>query len=201
MAHLVLATFLVGSTWFRLRRLAAAIQKAKSAGQGKVASRPMFWIMTAGYFVYLVCCATEGWMRASSFSVSVFFNGLGLYVLALSLREIAMRDLGRFFSPNIEIRNQHRVVRDGLYRYVRHPLLLCMALEVVAVGIVCNAPQTLLRMGFGFYFPLIGIRWFLEERELLKSLGEEYRRYQKDVNAFIPKMTLLFGTEKEFSHG
>ena len=111
-----------------------------------------------------------------------------------------MRDLGRFFSPNIEIRQTHYVIREGLYRYVRHPLLLCMAVEIVGLGLVFNAYHSLIWGGLCFYFPLIGVRWLLEEKELARSLGEEYRRYQEEVGAFIPKFSFLFKTDERSSH-
>ncbi len=187
MTHFLLGVFLIGSTLFRMTRLVIAIRKARRTGHGKVVSKPIFWVMTASYLVYLSFCAKEGWTRSAPFSLAVFLTGTGLYLFALALRELAMRDLGRFFSPNIEIRQSHRVVREGLYAYLRHPLLLCMALEIVGVGLVFNAYRSLVWLGLGFYFPLIGARWFLEEKELVKSLGEEYRHYQREVGAFIPK--------------
>ena len=104
------------------------------------------------------------------------------------MREYAMRDLGRYFSPDIEIRSQHQVVREGLYRHVRHPLLACMGLEIIGVGLVLNAYWTLaVVLGIGFYFPLLIIRKTMEEKALLQALGDDYQIYQSEVGAFFPK--------------
>jgi len=115
--------------------------------------------------------------------------GVAAYATALYLRERALRDLGRFFSPDIEIRARHEVIREGLYQHVRHPLLSCLALEILGLGLVFNAFKTLLAVGFGIYFPLIVIRQRLEEKALLRSLGDGYRSYQREVGAFWPRWT------------
>jgi protein-S-isoprenylcysteine O-methyltransferase Ste14 len=44
------------------------------------------------------------------------------------------------------------------------------------------------------------VRWFLEERALVKSLGEEYRDYQKQVGAFLPKIALFLKSDERYSH-
>ena len=186
-ARVFLTTFLIGSLCFRLTRLVIAIRKAQSRDTGRTAARPIFWIMTLSYLIYLAFCGAEGFRRVGNFSWPVCAGGLLLYAGALALRERAMRDLGRFFSPDIEIRKEHQVVREGLYRYMRHPLLACMGWEIIGLGLIFNAYESLLVVGLGFYMPLILIRKSLEERTLVQSLGEGYRTYQREVGAFWPR--------------
>lgn len=189
-ACFLLTLFLVGSLGFRLTRLLVAIRKAKSKNPGRTSARPIFWVMTVAYLTYIALCYSEGLRHADAFSGLVSVLGFFIYIGALVLRERAMRDLGRFFSPDIEIRNKHQVVREGLYRYMRHPLLACMGWEIIGVGLVFNAYSSLLWMGLGFYMPLIGVRMLLEERTLVHSLGESYRIYQREVGAFWPKLNV-----------
>ncbi|MFA5975297.1 MAG: isoprenylcysteine carboxylmethyltransferase family protein [Elusimicrobiota bacterium] len=188
---LFITIFLVLSLGFRLTRLVIAIRKAKFRNSGRTAARPMFWIMTISYVVFLVLCVMENQRRLNAFSWALSFAGLFLYLTSLTLREKAMHDLGRFFSPDIEIRHQHQVVKTGFYRYVRHPLLACMALEIVGLGMVFNAYATLIFVGFGVYMPLIYLRKWLEERTLRAALGEAYRVYEREVGAFWPRWNIL----------
>jgi len=187
-ARAFLLAFLLISLSFRLTRLALAVHKAKSRDSGHTTARPIFWVMTVSYLVYLACCSVEGFRHAGAFSWTVSGLGLLFYAGALALRERAMRDLGRFFSPDIEIRKEHQVVREGLYRYMRHPLLACMGWEIVGLGLVFNAYRSLFWVGLGFYMPLLLIRKTLEERTLVQSLGEDYRIYQREVGAFWPRL-------------
>jgi protein-S-isoprenylcysteine O-methyltransferase Ste14 len=199
-ARLFLAVFLFGSLSFRLARLTVAIHKAKSHGTGRRAARPIFWIMTISYLIYLAFCGREGFQRAGAFCWPVSALGLLFYAGALALRERAMRDLGRFFSPDIEIRKAHQVVREGLYRYMRHPLLVCMAGEILGLGLIFNAYASLLFVGLGFYLPLIVVRKTLEERALIEALGEAYRAYQREVGAFWPRLGTVLRPKRGPSH-
>ncbi|OGR88945.1 MAG: hypothetical protein A2992_06895 [Elusimicrobia bacterium RIFCSPLOWO2_01_FULL_59_12] len=187
--------FLAGSLVFRFIRLRFAVHKAREA-RGRVAAMPIFWIMAGGYLLYVFLCAAEAFRHLPRFSYTVSFLGLISFIGSLVLRERAMKDLGRFFSPDIEIRQGHRLVREGLYGYMRHPLLACMGLEILGVGLVFNAYAMLLAGGFGIYFPLIWVRKTLEERALLKTVGENYRAYMQEVGAFMPKFF-----QKEIPHG
>ncbi len=177
------------SLLFRLSRLIVVVRQAHASGRGSTTAKPMFWVMTIGFLIYMAIGAAEGWQKANSFHWGISALGVTLYGVALLLREKAIRDLGRFFSPDIEIRQRHHVIRKGLYRYVRHPLLLCMLIEVLAVGLTFNAFRTLLILGAGIYVPLLMLRWHLEERALVRSLGESYRHYQREVGAFWPRIS------------
>ena len=111
--------------------------------------------------------------------------GVVLIVSGELLRIQALRTLGRFFTMRVAVLEGHRVVREGLYRFVRHP---------------AYTGWFLLSLGFGFYFGsilgivgtslfvvVLGWRVRVEESALCESLGDEYRRYMQDVpTRFIP---------------
>jgi len=196
-----LLAFVVIGLGFRMARLVFVIRNSKSRDTGRVTARPIFWIMTMTYLIYIAFCSHEGLGHGHRFSWGVSGLGLFLYAGALSLRELAMRDLGRFFSPDIEIRQGHRVVREGLYRHMRHPLLACMGLEILGLGLVFNAYLSLLWVGLGFYLPLILIRKTLEERTLLEVLGESYKQYQREVGAFWPHLSGFSNIKRGVRHG
>lgn len=193
--NLYLWSFVVLSLSFRIPRLAFAIRQARQE-RGQKAVKPIFWVMAISYFIYFGSCAWEAFNLRNHFSYALSLFGLILFLSALALRERAMRDLGRFFSPDIEIRLEHQVIREGLYRYLRHPLLACMGLEILGIGLVFNATRTLLIGGIGLYFPLIWIRKTLEEHVLIAQMGENYRAYMREVGAFVPH---VFG--RGMSHG
>lgn len=86
--------------------------------------------------------------------------------------------------------NRGRTCRTGLWNYSRHPNYFFEWLHwwaYVALGI--TAPHgwlTLLGPGlmFIFLYRVTGIPY--TEQQALKSRGEDYRRYQRDVSAFFP---------------
>ena len=72
--------------------------------------------------------------------------------------------------------------QPAVYRYVRHPLMLGFLVAFWATPRM-SMGHLLFAAGMTLYI-LIGI-WF-EERDLLRSLGAEYRRYRNQVPALFP---------------
>ena len=106
-------------------------------------------------------------------------------MLSLVIRLIAIRGLGRFWSLQVEIRQEHRLVREGIYQYVRHPAYLAMMLEIVAIPLVVNSYYTVI-FAIGAFVPALLVRWRYEEQELVRKFGDVYVQYQREVGAFFP---------------
>ena len=71
---------------------------------------------------------------------------------------------------------------DGLYRLVRHPMLAGGLLFVMTSG---PSRNNLVFLGMYATYMVIGARY--EERRLVRVFGDGYRRYQRDVAAFVPR--------------
>jgi protein-S-isoprenylcysteine O-methyltransferase Ste14 len=111
--------------------------------------------------------------------------GLVLFGVSLGLRLTAIRTLGRYWSLNLEIRGDHQLVREGIYRYMRHPAYAAIMLEVISIPLVGNA-WWVLALSVGVYIPLLLARWWREEREMIGKFGEAYEQYRREVPAFLP---------------
>jgi protein-S-isoprenylcysteine O-methyltransferase Ste14 len=192
--------FLIVSFFFRWGRLALAVHSARQQPHGKRTARPIFWVMTSAYLLFFISGMREALAQPTPRSWGIALLGLFTFLSALMLRERIMRELGRYFSPDIEIRSGHRVVREGFYGWVRHPLLACLWLEITGLALALNAPWTLVIVGGGVYAPIILMRQRLEEKALIGQLGEDYRRYQRDVGAFIPRWKTFHGMWKGAVH-
>ncbi|MDD5223176.1 MAG: NnrU family protein [bacterium] len=70
----------------------------------------------------------------------------------------------------------------GPYRWVRHPLYLCM-LVLIWSHPVWRADRLLFNLMWSCW---VVIGTLLEERDLVKSFGESYRLYRKSVSMLIP---------------
>jgi protein-S-isoprenylcysteine O-methyltransferase Ste14 len=116
--------------------------------------------------------------------------GLSMFAASLILRNVAIRTLGRFWSLHVEIRNEHQLVREGVYNIVRHPAYAAITLEVLSIPLTVNAWWTLLFAAVT-YVPLLLVRLRWEERALVEKFGDRYRAYQHDVGALVPKPSAL----------
>ena len=111
--------------------------------------------------------------------------GLSLYCVSVIVRHVAIRTLGKFWSLQIEIRPDHNLVREGIYRYVRHPAYSSIILEVIAIPLTGNSYYTLALALFA-YIPVLLTRWRREEREMIEKFGKEYVQYRQNVSALLP---------------
>jgi protein-S-isoprenylcysteine O-methyltransferase len=108
-----------------------------------------------------------------------------LIVVGLSLRLWAIIHLGKFFTVDVGIQSEHRVIQDGPYRLVRHPSY--SAAMIAMTGIACLTFNWL-----GFIAIVAGnlaafmLRISVEEKVLMSSLGDEYGRYAARTKRLIP---------------
>lgn len=73
----------------------------------------------------------------------------------------------------------------GLYRYVRHPLMLGFIIAFWAIPTMTLGHLIYASAMTGFI--LLGIRF--EERALVRRFGDRYREYRKRVPMFIPSLS------------
>ena len=79
----------------------------------------------------------------------------------------------------------NRVIREGVYRYVRHPIY--SADIMLAVGLFFLFPFVRVLMA-ALWAIIVFIVWArLEERALTERFGGEYSAYKTDVPMFIPR--------------
>ena len=111
--------------------------------------------------------------------------GAIIFLLGAVIRTTARIQLGKLFTFNVKIMQDHKVKQDGLYAYMRHPGYTGLLLEVIGWCIffqsLLGTLATLL-----FLFPAGYYRIKVEEETLEKAFGNEYREYKKRVKALIP---------------
>ncbi|PKM82784.1 MAG: hypothetical protein CVU89_04595 [Firmicutes bacterium HGW-Firmicutes-14] len=101
-------------------------------------------------------------------------------LLLFLLRAAAIKELGRFYSVNIRITEDHQLVKTGVYRYFRHPLYLIGILENVFYPMAAGAYWTAVLLVVTVT-PVILLRRHREEGILLKKFGREYADYRKST--------------------
>jgi protein-S-isoprenylcysteine O-methyltransferase Ste14 len=114
--------------------------------------------------------------------------GLALCAGAAPVGILAWRTLGRFYVPDPEVLPEQRLITDGIYRHLRHPMYTAALLWVVGFPLVIRSGWGTL-VGILFIGPAIWLRIREEEAMLLEAFGDEYRRYQACTWRLVP---LLF---------
>lgn len=113
--------------------------------------------------------------------------GLIFMIAGLVLRTWSVFVLGRYFTWHISVQTDQRVVRDGPYRFVRHPSYTGAFLTYVFSPVFLHAWYSAgiapLVLAFAF-----SRRIRHEETVLKVSLGQEYEVYCQEVGALVPRL-------------
>jgi protein-S-isoprenylcysteine O-methyltransferase Ste14 len=110
-----------------------------------------------------------------------------MFVTALWLLWKAYADLGRNWSPTMQIQDEHNLVTHGIYTYIRHPIYAALWLWG------CAQPLLLWNWIAGFallvvFPPLYFIRIPREEKMMLETFGEEYSLYTERTGRIFPRL-------------
>ena len=116
---------------------------------------------------------------------AVFIVGLVCLGAGIAIRLWAVIALGRYFTVDVRVRPDQKVVDRGPYRWVRHPSYTGLLLAVLGIGLALDNWLSLI---VALVLPLVGIlyRIRIEERALLAGIGEPYRVFCATRARLIP---------------
>jgi len=118
-------------------------------------------------------------------ATALYVAGLVVFAAGLALRWYAMRYLGRFFTFDVAVAADHRVVDTGPYRLVRHPAYTGSLMSFVGLGLCGGNALSLLVL----VAPIVlafGRRIAIEEAALAAALGPAYGDYMRRTKRLVP---------------
>lgn len=120
-----------------------------------------------------------------AFRPTLAWLGLVFAIASLVMFRLTHRALGRNWSISLELRQNHRLITEGVYRHMRHPMYTAFWLWAVAQALLLPNWFAGLAgiVGFGALF--FG-RIAREERMMMESFGDEYRAYMQRTYRIIP---------------
>jgi len=153
-------------------------------GRGMFAARVVMFLLLLGWLAFYAINPTwlgvlsvpfPGWLRWAGFALGL--ASLGFW----SWTQVA---LGKEWSPQLQLREEHHLVTTGPYSRVRHPLYTAM-------------------LGYGTSLALVTANWVFvvlavamiaglfarvprEEQMMIEQFGEEYKAYMQRTGRFFP---------------
>ena len=119
------------------------------------------------------------------FARSRFLAGTVCLTLGLWLFHLSHADLGANWSITLEVLEKHRLVTQGVYRRVRHPMYT--ALLLYSVGQALVLPNYVAGLSSGVTMALlVTLRIGPEERMMLEEFGKDYREYMALTKRLVP---------------
>jgi protein-S-isoprenylcysteine O-methyltransferase Ste14 len=120
-----------------------------------------------------------------AFQPALAWLGLFFAIAALVLFRLTHKALGRNWSISLELRQDHRLITEGVYRHVRHPMYTAFWLWAVAQALLL--PNWFAGFaGIAGFAALFFGRIAREERMMTESFGDEYRAYIQRTYRIIP---------------
>jgi len=153
----------------------------------RIRERVLMAISFTGLFAIPAVYCPTGVPRFAGypFQPALAWLGAVVLVLALVLFFHTHRRLGRFWSVTLEIRQDHGLVTDGIYRFVRHPMYSAYFLWALSQALLLPnwiaGPAGL--VGFGTLF---AFRVRREEHMMLQTFGDAYAAYAARTKRIIP---------------
>ncbi|MGQ9805243.1 MAG: methyltransferase family protein [Chlorobiales bacterium] len=110
--------------------------------------------------------------------------GIGLMILGLVVNRMAISALGKFWDKLV-IKEDHRLIIEGIYAYIRHPIYTSYILLFMGYVVLFQAPISAL------LFAVVMSVWYgsrisLEEAMLIEKFGDAYRDYCTKTKRLIP---------------
>jgi len=142
-------------------------------------------------WIAIVVSMTLGILSAIYWSVRIIPSGIALYlgsglILAgMIIRFAAIRSLGKFFTVNLGIQNNHHLIKTGFYKYVRHPSYSGSLLSFAGFCLSLDNWLSLLIIMVPVIAAFIN-RINIEEKLLLQQFGLEYEEYKRKTKRLVP---------------
>jgi protein-S-isoprenylcysteine O-methyltransferase Ste14 len=122
------------------------------------------------------------WLPAQPMGLMLSLVSLSLILAGIGFAGFALLHLGRSFSLMAEAR---RLVTDGPYALIRHPLYLGEAISLLGLTLQYRSPLAFAVMALQFAFQFQRMR---NEEHVLAELFPEYEAYRTRTARLIPRL-------------
>ena len=153
-------------------------------------------------FIYLLAAVllfawAPSWLAPACISLPDWarWAGAGLGLAGLILLVWVHASLGRGWSTNLTLRDDHHLVTVGPYRWVRHPMYTALFAIFIGLGLL-SANWLIVLVAVGGLALLVG-RVGKEEDMLLSHFGQEYVSYMRHTGRFLPRLDRAAGDAVE----
>jgi len=120
-----------------------------------------------------------------TFAFPIVIIGPILAIIGIIVRTFGMLTLGRFYTRTLQKAENHILVTDGIYKYLRHPgyagtIFIFLGASLTTGNMILFVLVTLLILLTYLY------RIHVEEKMLVLIFGEQYIIYKKHSKKIIP---------------
>jgi protein-S-isoprenylcysteine O-methyltransferase Ste14 len=111
--------------------------------------------------------------------------GIALIALGLVLRWAAILTLRRYFTVDVAIVSDHKIIERGFYNYIRHPSYLGSLISFAGLGLALSNYLSLIMILIPILVAFL-YRIRVEEAALIQAFGDDYKKYIARTKRLIP---------------
>ncbi|MFT3901603.1 MAG: isoprenylcysteine carboxylmethyltransferase family protein [Niabella sp.] len=114
----------------------------------------------------------------------VGFIGLSISIIGAIIACISRYKLGKNWSLSVQRKENHQLIQDGVYKFVRHPIYTGLLLLFIGNAIIVGDYRAIIAVLI--VFVSLWLKLKREEKLLTKTFGTEYTEYKNQSKALIP---------------
>jgi protein-S-isoprenylcysteine O-methyltransferase Ste14 len=184
--NIAVTTISISAVWLSSEIILSFLNRAKSADHRLDKSTfRIIWIAIAISVSAGVYIGSHRLGRFSENSLLFALIGIAMMICGIILRWAAILTLKRQFTVNVAITQGHRLVKEGVYRFLRHPSYAGSLLSFLGLGLVFANYLSVIAIFVPICLALL-YRIRVEERALADNFGAEYLEYCASTKRLIP---------------
>ena len=183
---------IIGYLWalLALYWLIAAFGRSRAQKREPAAERLVHILLMAGGFALLYSPDPRfGPLNRRFLSSEPLIPLLAVLLTAVGvgLAIWARAHLGKYWSGDVTIRQEHRLIRTGPYRFVRHPIYSGMLLALIGTVLAVGEYRAIV----GFAVILLGfIKKATKEESFLQiQFGADFDEHKRHTGFFLPRFS------------
>ncbi len=167
--------------WLQLRRRSADRTRQRDGGTLRLLMVTIYLCLGLGVWLGF----SRPWPIQEPPRVALFLIGMAMMAAGILFRWWSIRVLAEYFTVDVSIRPDHRIVRDGPYQWLRHPSYtgalatfygFALCLGDIASLLVIVVPVTLVFLW----------RIRVEEAVLAQAFPNDYPAYASETKRLLP---------------
>lgn len=186
---MISVTFVYLGAGFLLSEVGLAVWR-RATSKGNTENRDggslrVLWIVISASITAGAFLSANGVKPSLPAGVPWGWIGATVFVLGTALRWWSIWHLGRFFTVNVAVASDHRVIDTGPYRFIRHPSYTGLLLQFAGLGLTLGTlPSLLAVLVLPTWAILYRIR--IEESALHAHLPGTYAAYAARTKKIVP---------------
>ena len=144
--------------------------------------------VVAAYVLMFTRHAGNAWLQLQLLPDNLWVQALGIAitVAGLAFAVWARIYLGANWSSSVTVKVGHELVRNGPYRWVRHPIYSGLVLAMLGTAVANRQVRGMIAVLLTFVGFTIKSR--IEERAMVMTFGPQYEEYSRNTGGILPKL-------------